>query len=182
MIGRALVAAICLAAAPAAADEVETSIEAALDAWRAGNIAGADEALDQAASLLGKIRVERMAAALPAPLAGWTRAEETPGPVIPGASLTAGAIYERGDERLAIRLMIDGPILDSMVSVLGEDSIGSMRGELREAGAQRYIIMPDGDFSALVSDRVYVNLRGDAPREDLIAYFEAIDFAALGEI
>ena len=59
-------------AAAADADDVEASLNAALEAYRAGDIALAREETAFAATLLDQLKADDLGAFLPEPLPGWT--------------------------------------------------------------------------------------------------------------
>ncbi|QIE54754.1 hypothetical protein G5B40_04440 [Pikeienuella piscinae] len=179
----ALSAALCLSLAPfAAADEIEDSIAAALEAYRAGDLATAKDEIDFAAVLLGQKKAEGLGAYLPAPLSGWTREDDdsdAAAAAMFGGGLTAGAEYVQGAERIEIRLIADSPMIAGMAGMLGNAAMMAAQGEVRRVGKQRYLIARDGQIMALVGGKVLVQLSGEGALEDKIAYFEAIDFAGL---
>ena len=53
---------------PATADEIEETIEAALEAYRAGDVKAAKEEIDFVSQLLGQLKAEGLKGFLPAPL------------------------------------------------------------------------------------------------------------------
>lgn len=177
-----LAAVIAAALSPAAADDIEDAIAAGLEAYRAGDVAGAKEELDYATTLLGQKKAAGLTAFLPPALEGWTRTEgdaSAAGAALFGGGLNASASYARGAETIEIQIMADNPMVATMGAVLGNPSMMAMQGEVRRVGRQRYVVSQDGGVMALVGGRVLVQLSGSAPRADKIAYFEAIDFAGL---
>jgi len=179
------VVALCLAAglgSASAADEIEDAIAAGLEAYRAGDIAGAREELDYAATLLGQKKAAGLTAFLPPALDGWTRSDgdaSAAGAALFGGGLSASASYARGGESIEIQIMADNPMVATMGAMLGNPAMMASQGEVRRVGRQRYVVAPDGGVMALVGGRALVQLSGSAAREDKIAYFEAIDFAGL---
>jgi hypothetical protein len=180
-----LAAALTLAAvAPAPADEVETAIEAALEAWRAGDAKRAAEELDFAATLLAQAKAAGLGALLPAAFDGWTRQDEAAqaaGPAFFGGGTSAGATYLRDRDSVTIQVSADNPMVAAMAAMFANPTMMAMQGEVRRAGRQRYVLSSDGEVTALVDNRVLVQASGSAPVEDVVAYFEAIDFDGLAD-
>ena len=182
---RHLLAATLLAATalPAAADPFEEAVAAALDAYRAGDIALAREELALAGTLLDEMKSGALLGFLPDPLPGWSRedAEAVTGPLaILGGGSTAAATYSRGEEAFTITLTADSPMIAPMAAMLSNPTVMAMQGEVRRKGRQRYLVGRDGDVSTMVGNRVLVQVSGTAAVEDKVAHFEAIDFDALG--
>ena len=74
-----LALALMLSIQPAFADDVEESINAALEAYRAGDIKAAKEEIDFASQLLGQLQAEGLSGYLPQAFdEGWNG--EAPGP------------------------------------------------------------------------------------------------------
>jgi FtsP/CotA-like multicopper oxidase with cupredoxin domain len=176
-----LAAALALAAAGAAADEVEAAIGAALEAYRAGELDRAKEELDYASTLLGQQKARGLTAFLPAAFDGWTRedGEATTGPAMLGGGLGASAAYRKGGSTVTITLMADNPMVATMGALLAEPAMMAMQGAVRRAGRQRYVETPGGELMAMVDNRVLVQVSGSAPVEDKTAYFAALDFDGL---
>jgi len=179
------VVALCLAAglgSASAADEIEDAIAAGLEAYRAGDVAGAREELDYAATLLGQKKAAGLAAFLPPAFDGWTRSDgdaSAAGAALFGGGLNASADYTRGADMVEIQIMADSPMVAGMGAMLGNPAMMATQGEMRRVGRQRYVVTADGGVMALVGGRALVQLSGSAAREDKIAYFEAIDFSGL---
>ena len=180
--GLALAAAGLLAAqagTSARADEVSDALEAALAAWRAGDVALAKEELDYAAALVDEAQAAGLSTFLPEALPGWTRedGEATAAPAAMfGGGLSASAVYARDRARIEIRLFADNPMVAAMAPMLASPQMMAAAGEMRRAGRQRYVVTPDGEIMALIDGRVMAQLSGSGALEDKIAYFEAIDF------
>lgn len=177
-----LAAVLTASLSPASADEIEDAIAAGLEAYRAGDIAGAKDELDYAATLLGQQKAASLSAFLPPAFDGWTRSDgdaSAAGAALFGGGLNASASYARGAETIEIQIMADSPMVATMGAMLGNPAMMATQGEVRRVGRQRYVVSPDGGIMALVGNRALVQMSGSAAREDMIAYFEAIDFAGL---
>lgn len=174
-----------LAAMPAAADQIEDAIEASLKAYRAGDVALAKEELDFAAQLLAQKKAEGLTGFLPQALPGWARKIEDP-QAMAGAGvmggITARAEYHAdGDRRsVSIQMMADNPMVASMAAMLGNPAAMGAMGKVIRVGRQKAVLTRQGQIQALVAGRVLVQVEGSAPVEDKLAYFEAMDFRALG--
>lgn len=179
----AALAAIHLAA-PAGADEVEDALEAALDAYRAGDMAVAQEEIDYAGALLSQMKAEGLAGFLPEAMEGWTREDgetQALGAAMFGGGMTAEARYVRDDRSVTIALMADNPMVAAMAGMFENAAALGSIGKVKRINRQKVVITPDGELQALVGRRIMVSIDGDAPIEDKEAYFAAIDAAALKE-
>ncbi|MEL7172725.1 MAG: hypothetical protein AAFN05_07160 [Pseudomonadota bacterium] len=175
-------AVLAVLAQPAAADEVEETLEAALEAYRAGDVATAQAEVDFAASLLAKMKAESLAAYLPEPLEGWEMTEENAGAqmaAMMGGGLVANRSYRGPGGDVDITLMADNPMVASLGAMLSNAALAGSMGEMRRIAGQRAIVTADGEINAMVANRFLVQIGGSAPVEAKEAYFGAIDFGAL---
>lgn len=169
---------------PASADDVEESIEAALDAYRAGDIDTAKDELDFAAELLGQIKAEALGAYLPAPLPGWERQEteqDARGMAAFGGGQMAAATYTRDDRTVEVRLMADNAMVSAMAGMLSSPALMGAMGQIQWIGGNRAVLTPEGDLQALIDERILVQIGGTADSAAKTAYFEALDTDALKE-
>jgi hypothetical protein len=116
-------AALSLAIAlPATADEFTDALEAALEAYRAGDVQRAKEEVEFAVQLLGQMKAEGLTRFLPPPLPGWTRelqdTQAAPAALL-GGGIFAGADYRRDGVTVTIQLMADSPMVAAMGAMLG---------------------------------------------------------------
>lgn len=179
-----LAACLCLVSAPSAADDIETALEAALEAYRAGDIARAREEVDFAATLIGQLKAEGLQSFLPAPFDGWTReAGDTSSQALAGfgGGAVATAEYRSGGESVEITLMADNQLVASMAVMLSNTALMSSMGQVKRRGRQTYVVTHEGDVQALVDGRVMVQVTGSAARASKEAYFDLIDIEGLGE-
>lgn len=171
-----------LLALPARADDVEASIDAALQAYRAGDIKMAKEELDLAAQLLGQKRAEGLRAFLPEPLEGWEREEgevDTQAMAAFGGGQMAQASYTSGEQDLEIQLMADNQMVTAMGAMFSSAALMGAMGEVRRIGGEQAVISPEGDLQAMVDGRIMVQISGSADAETKAAYFEAMDVEGL---
>jgi hypothetical protein len=171
-----------LAALPARADDVEASIEAALEAYRAGDIRTAKEELDFAGQLLGQMKAEGLRAFLPEPLEGWEREDaetDTQAMAAFGGGQMASARYTSGDADLEIQLMADNQMVAAMAGMFSSAALMGAMGEVRRIEGEKVVIAPEGDLQAMIDNRIMVQITGSADADTKAAYFEAIDLEGL---
>ncbi|MAS44175.1 MAG: hypothetical protein CML43_13795 [Rhodobacteraceae bacterium] len=171
-------------AAAADADDVEASLNAALEAYRAGDIALAREETAFAATLLDQLKADDLGAFLPEPLPGWTREEGGDAGMASamfGGGLVSQAVYVRDGESIEITLAADGPMVTAMSAMFSNAMALSAMGKVSRIGQHKAVTDEDGEMRALIARRVLVSVSGDAGPETKAAYFEAIDLDALAE-
>lgn len=172
-------------ALPATADEVEESIDAALGAYRAGDIKTAKEELDFASQLLGQRKAEELQSLLPEPLPGWERQENGAGDAQAmaafGGGQMAGATYASGQDTVDVRIMANNQMVTAMGAMFSNAALMGSMGTVKRIGGEKAVITPDGELQALVDGRVMVQITGSADAETKQAFFEAIDLEALKE-
>ena len=178
-----LAAMLTLFAPPASADEIEDALAAALEAYRAGDVALAREEADFAASLLAQKKAAGLAEFLPAPLQGWTREDgetQAMGAAMMGGGMVASATYRNaaGDD-VEITLMADNPMVAAMAGMFANAAAMTSMGRLERIGRQKAVITEEGEIQSVVDGRVLVSVSGSAPLEVKKAFFSAIDFRAL---
>jgi hypothetical protein len=173
---------VLLAAAvafPATADPVGAQIRAALGAYEAGDMAGATGGLAQALAEIAARQAESLAAHLPEPPAGWTRAVEPDMAaivVLLGGGVGAEAVYAGDGQRLHLTLLADNPAVAAMRQALTDPQPTADTGVV-QIGSVTFVD-EDGGLTALVADRILVQARGAAP-EAMAAVLASMDFAAL---
>lgn len=164
------------------ADDIEDAIQAALEAYQAGDVNAAKEELDFASQLLSQAKAAGLADFLPAPLDGWERSEaesQAVGSAMMGGGLSANAAYTNGDKRVEIEMLADNPMVAAMAGMFSSTATMGAMGTVKRINRQTVILTNDGELQALVNNRILIQVRGDAPVEDMEAYFAAIDMDAL---
>ena len=174
--------AFALLATPAKADEISDTLEAALDAYRGGDIALAREELEYASQLLSQLKAAGLTGFLPAPLDGWERSEpetqSVPAGML-GGGVVAEAVYTKGTARVYLRLMADHPMVAAMAPVFGNAALMGSMGEIRRIQRQKLVVTAEGGVQSLIGGKVFVAIDGDAALEDKLSYFEALDIDEL---
>lgn len=165
-------------AGPAFADEIEETIQAALDAYRDGDVDLAKEELDFASQLLSQEKAAGLAQFLPEPLPGWEREDaetEALGAAMMGGGLSASAVYMRDGDRLEIQFLADNPMVQAMAGMFSNSATMGAMGTVRRINRQKVVVTSDGELQALVNNRIMIQMSGSAPVEDKEAYFAEID-------
>lgn len=170
-------------ALPAGADDVEASIDAALEAYRAGDMKAAKNELDFASQLLGQRKAEELRSLLPEPLAGWERQDGEAGDAQAmaafGGGQMAGASYTRGPESVDVQIMADNQMVTAMGAMFSNAALMGSMGTVKRIGGEKVVVTPDGELQAMIDGRIMVQITGSADAETKQAYFEAIDLEAL---
>jgi hypothetical protein len=178
-----LVTAVTLSMAhKARADDIADAIQAALEAYQAGDVNAAKEELDFASQLLSQAKAAGLADFLPEPLDGWERSEaesQAVGSAMMGGGLSASAAYTNGDTRVEIEMLADNPMVAAMAGMFSSTATMGAMGTVKRINRQTVILTNDGELQALINNRILIQVRGDAPVEDMEAYFAAIDMDAL---
>lgn len=183
LLALALAPAVLLAQ-PAASDEVTEALEAALEAWRGGDVATAKSEAEWALAKIGEAEARGLAGFLPPAPEGWTRRDEDPqslGASMFGGGLMASAAYMGpGDAGAAtVTLAADSPMVAAMAAMFGNPAAMSSMGRTLRAGRHRAVITGDGELQALIGGRTLVTIDGTASEETKQALFSAIDLDAL---
>ena len=178
-IATSIVLAACLVL-PAQADEVEETMAAALEAYRAGDIKAAKEEIDFVSQLLGQLKAEGLKGFLPEPLEGWTREDnETQNVAAFGGGQMASATYSNGSDQLEIQLMADNQMVTAMATMFGNAAMMGAMGTVKRINRQKLVLTNDGEIQSLINNRILVQINGSADADTKLAFFEALDMDGL---
>lgn len=178
------VAAVALAAAlalPAAADPVLDGLDAAREAYSAGDIAAAMEELGFVQAALQDLHTKSIAEFLPPAPAGWTREVTTEiGGIMAMTGGGAGAVgtYSDGSQEFSISIMADSPLIAAMGAMLSSPLVAQAAGGKLERIGDVKVLHMDGNLTALLDNRILVTAEG-APTEVMLPLLEQMDFAGL---
>jgi hypothetical protein len=173
-------AALAVAAQPAAADEIEESLKMALEAYQAGDINAAKEEIDFAAQLINQLKASALGDFLPVALEGWTRHDgDTQAAGAFGGGSSASAQYSRGQDNINIQLMANNQMVTSMAGMFGNMALMGAMGQVKRINRQKVVITKNGELQALIDNRILVQIGGNASAEDKEAYFAAMDIKGL---
>lgn len=117
LIGAALLGAV---ASSGRADGVTDEISQALDAYRAGDLNGAANALDAAGTLIRQAKAAKLKAYLPEPLPGWTAKDAESaavGSAMFGGGTTVTRRYTKGNSSVEVSIITDSPMMSAPASM-----------------------------------------------------------------
>ncbi|WP_412503937.1 hypothetical protein [Shewanella indica] len=128
-----LVASLALAAPLQAAEDpaVAEAIEAGLQHYRKGELSQASSQLDYASALIRQQRAGEVVGVFPEPLPGWQAdepASESGGMMLGGGINASRYYYKEDSARLEIELVLDSPLLQSVMAMLTNPSMIAMSG------------------------------------------------------
>lgn len=169
---------------PAAADDFTDSIEAALEAYRDGDIKTAKEEIDFAAQLLAQMKAEGLKSFLPEALEGWERKddENDSGAMAAfGGGQMAAASYSRDGKRVKVQLMADNQMVTALAGMFSNSAMMAAMGTVKRINRQKVIVTKQDEVQSLVDGRIMIQITGDADIEDKEAYFAEIDVKGLKE-
>jgi hypothetical protein len=174
----------CGLSLPALADEVSETLQMALEAYEAGDINAAKEEIDYAAQLITQIKAAGLKEFLPDALPGWIRVEEDQGgqgSVAFGGGMSASSTYTRENDNITIQLMADNQMVTAMAGMFGNTAMLGALGQVKRIKRQKVVITQNGELQAMIDNRIFVQISGQAPVEDMEAFFGALDVRGLNE-
>ncbi|TQV89012.1 hypothetical protein [Aliikangiella coralliicola] len=165
------------------ADEVTNAINEGLRQYQKGEFSAATSQLDYAAALIRQQKIGRVITVFPEPLTGWkaeVAGSDSSSELTLGGGITANRIYSLGErQEVEIELMMDSPMLQSMLSMFSNPSMITMSGAklISVQGIKAMLRVEDGDIEVIliVNNNAMFTLKGyGASEEDVIAYAEAL--------
>lgn len=179
--------ALSLASSSLYADEVTDAVDEGLSAYKSGDLSTASSQLDYASGLIRQQKAESIKVVFPNALSGWEASEvesESSGGMM-GAGISANREYYKGDADVSIELVMDSPMLQSMMGMINNPSMITMNGgKLVKVQGQKAIYNGDKDYPELImiidnNAMFTLKANGGATLDDLKAYGEALDLEAL---
>ncbi|WP_339898347.1 hypothetical protein [uncultured Gilvimarinus sp.] len=179
--------ALSLASSSLYADEVTDAVDEGLSAYKSGDLSTASSQLDYASGLIRQQKAESIKVVFPNALGGWEASEvesESSGGMM-GAGISANREYYKGDADVSIELVMDSPMLQSMMGMINNPSMITMNGgKLVKVQGQKAIYNGDKDYPELImiidnNAMFTLKANGGATLDDLKAYGEALDLEAL---
>jgi hypothetical protein len=171
------------------ADEVTDTIKEALAAYEKGDTVQATEDLSYALELIKQQKGNRLKSFLPEPLSGWKAGEveiQSVGAAMMGGGTTLHRDYHKGDAEIAIEIVTDSPLIQSMSMMFSNPMFAA--GKLKRIHRQKAIIEYDaaqhaGKLTMMVDNRILITIEGrNISENDLIAYAEAIDIEGMKKL
>jgi hypothetical protein len=171
------------------ADDIEDSINEALQYYQDGEYKDAVESLNYATQLIQQKKGSQLQAFLPEPLGGWNAQDassQSAGAAMFGGGVTAERTYSKGPSSVTVKIITDSPIMQGVMMMSSTPRCAtSDGGKLERIGRQKAIVKydggnRDGDINIVVDKRFLVTIEGsDVSLEDLKAYAGAIDYKKL---
>ncbi len=172
-------------------DDILTTIDQAVKQYRVGDYAGAASNLDYASQLVRQKKSEHMKDLLPEPLPGWQAkpaSAQTLGTAVFGGGVTVSRDYSKGTSTVAMEIVSDSPVLQSVMMMLNNPMFaGAAGGSLITVQGQRAILKFDdkahkGEVDIVVANRFMVTVKGNqVDKQTLLDYASAIDFVLLAK-
>jgi hypothetical protein len=181
----AALAAVCLLAGPAFADDITDAMDQARKAYQAGDLGAAKQSLDLASQLIGQKNAEGFAALLPKPLPGWKaeKAQTTSvGAVAFGASMASRSYSNAKGDTVEVQITGDSAVVMQIAMLLTNPAIAGAMGKLIRVGNQRAIQDPDGNVKMVIANKFLVAVDGSADAAAKLAYAQAVDVAKLSKM
>ncbi|MAM86281.1 hypothetical protein [Allohahella sp. A8] len=177
-----IAAGLALASAAAIADEITEAIDTGLSAYKDGDMSTAASQLDYASTLIRQKKAEQITGVFPEPLSGWTAEDaqsESSGAAMFGGGISANRSYQKGDSYLTIELVMDSPMLQSMMGMFNNPSMIAMQGgKLIKIAGNNAMLEEDGERTKIVfvaNNTALFTLTGDGMKADEVkAYANAI--------
>ncbi|NJM82090.1 MAG: hypothetical protein HC844_05990 [Tabrizicola sp.] len=170
-------------ATPAPADEVSDALQAAVDAYDAGDLKTTSQQISRASSALAALSSAKIAALLPEAPEGWTReasGDFAAGMVVLGGGSGSEMTYtDASGASFVISVIADNPMVSGLAGMFADDSTMAMMGKVIELpGAS--VIDQDGTLLAVIGERMMIQASG-MDSATMLPVFSAIDFTALAE-
>jgi len=164
----------------ASADEIEDALNAAMEAYKSGDVGYAIEELDFARGKLNLLKTDEFAQFLPDAPEGWTREVNTEmsaslGLMGGGVGAEADYVNEATGEDYTITIMADNPMVTGMASIVANASLMGL--QVERIGRQKFAVQ-DGQLVGLVANRFLIQVDG-RDVETMKAALAQMDFGAL---
>ncbi|WGI22739.1 hypothetical protein [Amylibacter sp. IMCC11727] len=181
------VCAFALSMGAAKADEILDNLKEAIAAYEEGEIQETMEIVEYTRTLLSQKRSGTLEEVLPDALAGWTR-EDSDGSdnaaamaMMGGGTLVQARYRKEDGTKLDLQIMAESPMIAMMAAQLGNPAVLAQMGKVKRIKRQKVLLNKDGGLQAMVDNRFFVQMEGNATHEDMLAYFEAMDIKGMKE-
>lgn len=170
------------------ADEVETAITEALDAYKKKDLGAAAESLDYASQLVRQQKGGALQSVLPEPLPGWEAEEATSsaaGSAFMGGGVTAERGYNKGEKHVKVSVVTDSPMLQGVMMMITNPMFATQDGgKMQRIKGQKAIVKyqakdKSGQIQMVVNNAL-VTVEGEADEAELVAYAEKVNTKGLG--
>ena len=174
---------------PGYADDIEDSINEALQYYKSSEYKDAVESLNYASQLIQQKKGKGLESFLPEPLKGWSAqkaSSQAAGAAMFGGGITVERKYTKDSSSISISIITDSPLMQGMMMMFSNPMFAaSDGGKLERIGRQKAIVKFDpnskqGEIKIVVANRYLVLIEGrEISKEDMKAYAKAIDFKKL---
>lgn len=169
------------------ADEISDAISEGLANYKKGDLSAAVSQLDYAATLIRQQKAGKITAVFPEPLAGWNadKAESnSAGGMMMGGGITATRSYYKGDQSVEIELVMDSPMLQSVLMMFNNPSMIAMSGAklIKIQGNKAMLRDEDGDveIQLIINNNALFTIRGNSVSANEVKdYAEALKLEAI---
>ena len=170
------------------AENIEESINEALQYYKDGEYKDAVDSLNYASQLIQQKRGGELESFLPDPLSGWATqktSSQAMGVAMFGG-ITAERQYSKDSSSITVQIITDSPVMQSMMMMFSNPMFAtSDGGKLEKIGRQKAIVKYDpkrkeGEINIVVANQFLVSIEGQGvSEEDLKAYAKAVDYKKL---
>jgi hypothetical protein len=98
-----------------------------------------------------------------------------------GGGMSTSATYTRENDRITIQLMADNQMVTAMAGMFGNSAMLGTMGQVKRIKRQKVVITQRGELQAMINNRIFIQINGQAPIEEMEAFFAAIDIRGLKE-
>lgn len=185
---RILSALALLAVASVRADDVTDNLDAAKEAYDAGNFSQAITSLDAANQFIRQKKAELVAKLLPNAPKGWEASEaqtEAAASSMLGGGVTATRNYNRGESSVTMKIQSDSAVMQYAMMFNNPMMLAASGAKLETINGQSVSVAFEkggnsGNIKAVVDNRYYVEIEGNGVTDDdLRTFAKALDFAKL---
>ncbi|HLP08578.1 MAG TPA: hypothetical protein VK178_10460 [Opitutaceae bacterium] len=185
---RILPALALLAVASVRADDVTDNLDAAKEAYDAGNFSQAITSLDAANQFIRQKKAELVAKLLPNAPKGWEASEaqtEAAASSMLGGGVTATRNYNRGESSVTMKIQSDSAVMQYAMMFNNPMMLAASGAKLETINGQSVSVAFEkggnsGNIKAVVDNRYYVEIEGNGVTDDdLRTFAKALDFAKL---
>jgi hypothetical protein len=179
---------LALAASGLKADEVTDAIAQGTSAYKSGDLTEAGSQLKYAAGLIAQQKAKAVTAVFPDALSGWSAGKITSSSAggMMGGGISANRTYQKDASKISIELVMDSPMLQSMMGMINNPSVITMSGgKLINIQGHKTIYNGNTERPELIliidgNAMFTLKARGEsAGLDELKAYGEALDLDAL---
>ncbi|HLP01377.1 MAG TPA: hypothetical protein VK163_05075 [Opitutaceae bacterium] len=170
------------------ADDVTDSLDAAKEAYDAGNYSQAITSLDAANQFIRQKKAELVAKLLPDAPKGWEASEaqtEAAASSMLGGGVTATRNYNRGESSVTMKIQSDSAVMQYAMMFSNPMMLAASGAKLETIQGQSVSVAFEkggnsGSIKAVVDNRYYVEIEGNSvTADDLRTFAKAFDFAKL---